>query len=606
MNSKLITHHSKLRTLFFWLLAVSYGLLTFDCGQVFARLEVPADVRSETLIFNPQDPAPSSPAEGQVYYDDNDDKPYYYDGTAWQEFSSAGGDDAAIVARIVAASDSVDTTRADYVCDGTDDQVEIQAAIDDLGTNGGAVYLLEGTYNISASINLDSTAPDDSGKAIIGTGKGTVLKIASGASSVSAIYVYLIDGILISQLMIDGNSQTGTNNNGIHLHAAYYSKINNVWIEDMNGTGIIINSGSGPSYGNIITDNNIGYNAGYGIYTYSNYYIYYQVISNNIITDNSKGGIYAKTNSAGCAARFNYNTISDNIIQNGGTGINIDGSGEQARNNIILNNIIQANNGNGINLYYSVFNVVCNNYISSNIGNGIGLERGCWIDETFCSETILLYGYNLISGNTIANNTYKGIRLSDSNANVIAGNIIFDNNGSGGERSNIYITGSKNIITSNRIMNSLAAVENGIRLWSGSDNYLNGNMITGTFSGSIYAAPVYDNGINTQYTDKTRITLEPGSGYTGLVNGSTLTPDGPTSYLRLSPLGDVSLGSPGIAAGKSAGDILILENTTAFMVRLSTDASTRLHTNPLDLYQNDILMLIWNGTAWVETGYADN
>ena len=51
---------------------------------------------------------------------------------------------------IVAASDSLHPERADYVCDGVDDQEEIQAAIDAAYAIGGRkVALTKGTYYYS-------------------------------------------------------------------------------------------------------------------------------------------------------------------------------------------------------------------------------------------------------------------------------------------------------------------------------------------------------------------------------------------------------------------------------------------------------------------------
>jgi len=49
---------------------------------------------------------------------------------------------------VVAASDSTTQSKAqaDYVCDGTDDQVEIQAAIDALPAGGGKIFLTEGVF----------------------------------------------------------------------------------------------------------------------------------------------------------------------------------------------------------------------------------------------------------------------------------------------------------------------------------------------------------------------------------------------------------------------------------------------------------------------------
>lgn len=57
---------------------------------------------------------------------------------------------------IVAASDSSAKSKAgaDYVCDGTADEVQIQAAIDALPAGGGKVVLLEGTYYLAASITI--------------------------------------------------------------------------------------------------------------------------------------------------------------------------------------------------------------------------------------------------------------------------------------------------------------------------------------------------------------------------------------------------------------------------------------------------------------------
>ena len=54
----------------------------------------------------------------------------------------------------VAASDSTSTAKAeaDYVCDGSNDQAEIQNAINALPAGGGTVQLTEGTFNCAGSI----------------------------------------------------------------------------------------------------------------------------------------------------------------------------------------------------------------------------------------------------------------------------------------------------------------------------------------------------------------------------------------------------------------------------------------------------------------------
>jgi hypothetical protein len=62
--------------------------------------------------------------------------------------------------------------RADYVCDGVDDQIEIQQAIDALPADGGGVVLLDGTFELSAQITraIDNIS-------ISGQGRGTVLNL---------------------------------------------------------------------------------------------------------------------------------------------------------------------------------------------------------------------------------------------------------------------------------------------------------------------------------------------------------------------------------------------------------------------------------------------
>ncbi len=72
----------------------------------------------------------------------------------------------------VAASNAeqISQTETDFLCDGTDDDVEIQAAVDSLPDGGGAVILSEGLYTLSAVVtrSIDNVT-------ILGMGMGTRL-----------------------------------------------------------------------------------------------------------------------------------------------------------------------------------------------------------------------------------------------------------------------------------------------------------------------------------------------------------------------------------------------------------------------------------------------
>ncbi|QIA28799.1 hypothetical protein [Streptomyces phage JXY1] len=62
--------------------------------------------------------------------------------------------------RMVASNDATQNVKvkADYVCDGTDDQTEIQNAVDAaFAENGGIVKLSSGNFNLSAPITLHPT-----------------------------------------------------------------------------------------------------------------------------------------------------------------------------------------------------------------------------------------------------------------------------------------------------------------------------------------------------------------------------------------------------------------------------------------------------------------
>ena len=108
---------------------------------------------------------------------------------------------------IVAASDSLHKERADYVCDGVDDQVEIQAAIDVLPAGGGTVVLLDGTFYLGAKIDINNL----SNVWICGQGKSTIVSLEN-ATTVS--YAFRItnssEHIKISDMFIDNHDKQDT------------------------------------------------------------------------------------------------------------------------------------------------------------------------------------------------------------------------------------------------------------------------------------------------------------------------------------------------------------------------------------------------------------
>jgi hypothetical protein len=99
---------------------------------------------------------PTTPGSGDMWF--NGTNLNFNDGSTTTDLLAGGGGGARTFTKIVAASDSLDATGADYTCDGTDDEVEIQSAIDAVNTaGGGTVLLLDGNYDIdTTSIVLKS------------------------------------------------------------------------------------------------------------------------------------------------------------------------------------------------------------------------------------------------------------------------------------------------------------------------------------------------------------------------------------------------------------------------------------------------------------------
>lgn len=106
--------------------------------------------------------------------------------------------------RFVVGTSAAGWTQADcdYLCDGTDDQVEIQAAIDAAPLYGCEIVLLDGTYHLSGAINLDFDVW------LHGCGPSTQLirDTVEGTSNLNYM-VSLYPGAVLSDLLYDGGGK---------------------------------------------------------------------------------------------------------------------------------------------------------------------------------------------------------------------------------------------------------------------------------------------------------------------------------------------------------------------------------------------------------------
>jgi len=168
----------------------------------------------KNLVLEKLSSFPFNPVEGQLFYSTATNTPYWYTGSRWKS-------DVSGATIVVAAYNSKNKERADYVCDGVADDVEIQAAIDGLPSGGGKVQLLEGTYNISATIILTSNVE------LVGNGWGTVLNVSEISGGNDAIT--MADYSTLRDIKIQG-SISPLSSNWHKVEAGNHSVIERIWI----------------------------------------------------------------------------------------------------------------------------------------------------------------------------------------------------------------------------------------------------------------------------------------------------------------------------------------------------------------------------------------
>jgi len=307
---------------------------------------------------------------------------------------------------VVAASDSEHKFEADYYCNGSDDHVEINAALNALPTSGGRVVLSEGTFTIDDPITFPANS-----LTLEGQGRSTFIDGDGLATNEHAIVVSERNHCTIRNLAVQTEDGGGKTSHCIYLeYAGDYLTIDGV---------VIVNSDSD------------------GIQLYD---VVNRLIIKNCRIENADGrgiAIYVPVHS----------TITDNIIcGTGDTAISIYGSG--ADGVTITNNIITNVHTNGIYVNEGNYLTISHNYITGNtVTDAISLY---WpLLSTIVGNTIFNIGQQhgisceyatkcVIADNTISYTKEHGIYVFGGGGNcTIDGNCLDHSDGDGIRANNV-------------------------------------------------------------------------------------------------------------------------------------------------------------------------
>lgn len=373
---------------------------------------------------------PASPTEGMLYYDTSTKQLLTYANGKWQG-------DRTDVTKIVAASNSSQAAKdaADYVADGTSDQVEINAAL--TAAAGGKVYLMEGTYTTDDVISIPNNTM------LAGSGRGTLIQFANingqTKNMITNTDTTTGEGVTIRDLRLDGNKTVNTTGtmNGLYMNGVGGASgatarngviIVNTWAFNFKSAGIYLVSSSNGT----LTNNTSQGNGGNGIYldssnraNLSNNTVQgngasgiwlaaslYDVVSSNNIIANTNSGIGMNGNSA-------YNVISSNIVYNNTASSGINSINlASVNNNQILDNSITDTAGTGAAI--GIDSASANNYISNNVFSGTGATTISDASTTtiYASQSRAAGGGQIT--NRTANDTQSFAVQNASGANIFA------------------------------------------------------------------------------------------------------------------------------------------------------------------------------------------
>lgn len=333
-------------------------------------------------------------------------------GIKWADAAAGGGGGGMGVVVTVASSEATadQIAAADYACDGTADEVEIEAAIADVvAAGGGTVLLSRGAFYLAASI---TGAADVN---LIGEGWTTKITVANGTNNSFS----LLDGTwtrsILADFQVDGNKANNASASGMGFFGSTPDGImRNVWFHSNKGRGAYAGGDRAKIVNCKFTSNDVR-----GFETNSEYL---WIVNCDFGSNGHSYGLYLDgadyARVIGCRA---YSNTSDGI---GGT----------SHHSTFVGNECYSNGGDGATVQGTNCTVVGNTF-RQNTGDGIQFGS----DHGACT------------GNAVWSNGQHGINGFTANDAVISGNAI-EENGTGGNYDGIWLqSATRTLVTANTV-----------------------------------------------------------------------------------------------------------------------------------------------------------
>lgn len=387
--------------------------------------------------------------------------------------------DAGSIIRTQAENMNVTYGNLVLLCDGTADDVQIQAALDAIPSGGGTVFLSSGTFNISASIKIPT------GAVLMGNGASTVLSATSGITAdtdFGSTAYYVIrnkttagdSDFRITNLKCDMTNKDVAGAHCIHIHNSDHFMIDHCWT-NFGNDGVAVTTGNDWIVSSNICENHS--NCALDTWWTSRR----GVFSNNTV--NGGGGLYGVlvtglTTADAATTTQEIRVIGNHINNVANVGIwlqggLVSGGGSEGvtQDCVVDGNIIENVTAfHGIRLSAGSRHVVSNNIIKTIYKNGILFDGE--LAASGASSDCLIANNIIVDTSVEGSGIRAAIHLADTGAdrNILVGNIFRGSNHS--YSIDIAANADSNIVHSNQLTGTVAGLRN-----LGTSNNIHNNTV---------------------------------------------------------------------------------------------------------------------------------